>query len=415
MARVAITDVYGPTLRYARAFRDAGHEVVRVQSTPEVPSVYRPGLATEVVDEVFVADLPSVNAAERLAHLTPDAVIAGGESGVEFADTLAEQLGLLGNGTELSEARRNKYNQMEVVRAAGLRATRQLLVTDVEKLQAWHAEIGGRLVIKPVRSAGNDGVQFCDTPDDSAKAYLAIRNVDNVFSIPNEGVVAQEFLFGTEFVVNTVSSFGRHRITDMWRYTKLSANGVTDRVSAAVSVAPSHEAWAELAAYAAAVLDAMHIQHGPVHLEIMLTPDGACLVELGARLSGADTAYYAELATGASQIDWAVLAATDPQAFGQRLSEPARLDQYVAMCFLTSPKAGTLRSYPLIEQVRSMESFHNQVTLVAVGETLHVTINDTTEPMMIGLAHPVNSVLERDLLTMHYLDGHGFYEVGETS
>lgn len=415
MARVAITDVYGPTLRYARAFREAGHEVVRVQSTPEVPRVYHPGLSAEVLDEVFVADLPVHDAAARLAVLAPEAVLAGGESGVELADALSEELGLPSNGTRLSEARRNKYRQVEVVRAAGLSATRQILVDDADKLRAWHSEIGGRVVIKPLRSAGNDGVHFCDTPEESVAAYLAIRDADNIFSVRNEGVVAQEFMVGTEYVVNTVSSRGQHRVTDMWRYTKLSANGVTDRVSAAVSVGPTHDAWPSLATYAYGVLDAMEIAHGPVHLEIMMTAEGPRLVELGARLSGADTAYYAQLATGSSQIDWAVLGATDPVGFEARLADPPRLEQHVAMCFLTSPKAGVLRSYPLLDEVRALASFHNQVTIVPVGGDLQVTVNDTTEPMMIGLAHPDESVLERDLLTMHFLDGHGFYDVEEPS
>ncbi|WNV77624.1 ATP-grasp domain-containing protein [Geodermatophilus sp. DSM 44513] len=414
MAVVAITDVYGPTLRYARAFREAGHDVVRVQSTPEVPRVYRPGLAPAVVAEVFLADLSCEDPARELAPYAPIAVLAGGECGVELADRLAEQLGLPGNGTRTSAARRNKFAQVEAARRAGLRAARQILVDDEEKLRAWHAEIGGRAVVKPVRSAGNDGVHFCDRPEDSVRAYRAIRDAVNIFSVRNEGVVAQEFLHGTEYVVNTVSYRGRHRVTDVWRYTKLSANGVSDRVSAAVSVPPSAPAWSALTSYAAGILDAMEIRYGPVHLEIMLTPDGPCLVELGARLSGADTAYYAALANGSSQIDWAVLAAIDPDTFLDRHDEPLRPQRHVAMCFLTSPVAGTLRSYPRLAEVQALDSHHNVVTIVGPGGRLQVTVDDTTEPLMIGLAHPIESVLERDLLTVHHLDGCGFYELADT-
>jgi len=413
VAVVAITDVYGPTLRYARAFREAGHQVVRVQSTPQVPRVYRPGLSPSTIDEVFLADIGCQDPARELARYAPVAVLAGGECGVELADSLAEQLGLPGNGTRSSAARRNKHAQVEAARRAGLRAARQTLVEDEDQLRAWHGELGGRVVVKPVRSAGNDGVQFCDTPEQSVRAYRSIRDAVNIFSVRNEGVVAQEYLYGTEYVVNTVSCRGHHRCTDVWRYTKLSANGVRDRVSAAVSVAPGAPGWSALTAYATCVLDAMEIQHGPVHLEIMLTPDGPCLVEIGARLSGADTAYYAGLANGASQIDWAVLAAVAPDAFLDRYDEPLRPQQHVAMCFLTSPVAGELRRYPRLAEVTALESHHNTVTIVQPGGRLQVTVDDTTEPLLIGLAHPIESVLERDLLTVHHLDGHGFYELAE--
>ncbi|MDO5286562.1 MAG: ATP-grasp domain-containing protein [Actinomycetia bacterium] len=412
MVRVAITDVYTPSMRYTRAFREAGHEVIRVQSTDQVPALYRPGLSQAELDEVFCANLSPTEARARLAELKPVAVLAGGECGVELADELAERLGLPGNGTRLSEARRNKYVQVEAVRARGLRATRQLLVRDADQLRAWHADLGRRVVVKPLRSAGNDGVRFCASPHESVAAYQAILAADTIFSEPNTGAVAQELIVGTEYVVNTVSWDGQHRVTDVWRYTKLSANQITDRVSAAVSVAPGHSAWPSLTSYALEVLEALEIQYGPAHLEIILTREGPCLVELGARLSGADTAYYAALATGSSQIDWAVQAVTDPARFHARLTAPAQLQQHVAMYFLTSPVAGTLVRYPRLDEVRALPSFHNLVTVVKPGGRLSVTVDDTTEPMMVGLAHPEESVLERDLLTLHYLDGDGFYEVG---
>ncbi len=55
------------------------------------------------------------------------AVIAGAETGVELADRLSESLGLRTNGTNHSEARRNKFVMGETIRAAGIRAVHQVL------------------------------------------------------------------------------------------------------------------------------------------------------------------------------------------------------------------------------------------------------------------------------------------------
>lgn len=83
------------------------------------------------------------------------------------------------------------------------------------------------------------------------------------------------------------------------------------------------------------------------------------------------------------------------------------------MVFMTSPKVGILRAYPKLDEVRTLASYHNHYTIVQPGQPIAVTISDVTEPMMIGLNHPVRDVLDRDLATVLYLDGEGFYRVDE--
>merc|ERR1719159_1207533 len=61
-------------------------------------------------------------------------VIVGGETGVILADELSEALGLRTNGTAC-KGRRNKSEQQKLVKAAGLRATREasgMLLSDVQ-------------------------------------------------------------------------------------------------------------------------------------------------------------------------------------------------------------------------------------------------------------------------------------------
>lgn len=414
-APVVMVDVYAPTLRLAHALRAAGHPVVRVQSTPEVPPVYRAGAESPEFTGSFadriVHDGDLETTVKAVRALAPAAVLTGGELGVELADQLAEALGLPGNGTRLSAARRHKHLQIETVRAAGLPATRQHLAASAEDAAAWHRSLGCRVVVKPVRSAGNDGVSFCTDPEQTAAAFRAVADATNIFAFRNEGVVVQEYLTGTEFAVNTVSCAGQHRLTDVWRYAKISANGVTDRISAAVFTPPGTPERARLAEYGFAVLDALGVRHGPAHLEIMLTPDGPRLVEAGIRLCGADAAYFAQLAAGESQIERTVAAYLRPEEFLATVGEAQRTERHVAMAYLTSPVSGTLAAYPLLPRVRELESFHSVQIAVPEGGELPLTISDTTEPMMIGLAHPSEHVVERDLNTVHYLDGLGFYEL----
>jgi biotin carboxylase len=408
---VVMVDAYSPTTRLVRAFRDAGCAVVRLQSTVTPPPFYRRGLILYELDGVLVHEGDLAATVQAVAALRPVAVVAGGEMGVELADAVSEALALATNGTARSAARRDKYLQVETVRAAGLQATPQMLVTRAEDLAAWHRAVGGRVVVKPVRSAGNDGVQFCDTPDRSVAAFRALQGTTDLFGARNDAVLAQVYLSGTEYVVNTVSRDGRHRVTDVWRYAKISANGVSDRVSGALSVGPEEPVRADLVDYTLQVLDTLGVRHGPAHAEVMLTPQGPCLVEVGARLCGADTAAYATLSAGESQVEWTVDAYLHPDRFLARSDRPHRPVGSAAMAFLTSPVTGTLRSYPLLPQVRALPSFHDVQLAVHPGDRLPLTVDDTTEPMLIGLTHPSADVVARDFATLLYLDGHGFYEL----
>lgn len=134
-------------------------------------------------------------------------------------------------------------------------------------------------------------------------------------------------------------------------------------------------------------------------------------MEVGVRLCGADAAAQAMLAVGESQVDRSVQAYLDPAAFLAEVEQPQRLRQHVVMAFLTSPVTGILRGYPLMDKVRALESCHDVQIGVRPGQRLPLTIDDSTEPVTVVLAHPRAEVVARDLAAVNWLDGYGFYDV----
>jgi len=404
---VVIVDANASAARLAAAFVAEGCACVRVRSVAETA----PHRGTDVFEATIVHNGVFADTLAAVAPYRPIAVMPGGEVGVELADALGEALGVAGNGTAGSYARRAKDAQLETVRAAGLPTARQLSVTDAEQLVDWHRALGGRIVVKPIRSARNDGVSFCDTPEESAAAYRKLIDSVNVYGVRNEGVVAQEYMSGHEYIVNTVSWLGHHRTTDVWRYTKITVNGVPDRINGMTSVGADDPVHAELSRHAHQVLDALGIRYGPVHLELMRTADGLRLVEAGARLCGEDVAHYASMATGESQVDRTVQAVLRPELFLAECRLPYRRAGYAAMVFMASPVAGTLRSYPLMPLVEALRSYRGRAVKVHPGDVLRRTVDDSSEPLMVGLAHADEAVLTQDFTTMIYLDGFGFYDV----
>src|SRR5690606_24294474 len=138
----------------------------------------------------------------------PVAVVAGAESGVELADQLSEGLGLRTNGTQLSAARRDKFLMIETVKAAGVSAAEQVRADNEQTLVDWYEKVGGRVVLKPLKSALNDGVSFCDNLDELVAAFRRLLGTSSAFAQDNRSAVAQEYLEGAEYYVNTVSLDG---------------------------------------------------------------------------------------------------------------------------------------------------------------------------------------------------------------
>ncbi|WP_167151504.1 ATP-grasp domain-containing protein [Streptomyces sp. MBT27] len=408
---VAIVDSYGLSKIVSDEFQKRGAVLVRVQSTPEVPAAYRGAFDLSAYADNIVHRGDLEETARAVAAHRPVAVVAGGEIGVELADALSESLGLPTNGTALSAARRDKYVMIETIKRAGVPGAHQLLVHDAAELAAWHEEFGGRIVLKPLRSAAGNGVFFCDHPDQSVAAFARISGQENVFSERNDGAVAQEYLRGTEYMVNTASRNGVHRVCEIWRTTRITANGVAD-LSDTVYLMPRNGPVQErLSQYAGQVLDALGIVHGPAHVEIKLTASGPMLVEMGARICGASLPYYAQTAHGTSQLDWTAEAYLRPEYFLDHHADETPEGRFCAFVGLVSPTAGTLNAYRGLEALKDLESFSELKVYAQPGGRIARTVDDLSYPAVVILMHDSEETVLRDANTIRYLDGPSFYDV----
>jgi biotin carboxylase len=409
--RVVIVDAYGTSKALAEEFRAAGVELVRVQSSPAVPGLFqgRPVDLTDYADNIVHDGDLAATLAKCRAH-DPVAVVVGEEPGIELADVLSTELGLLTNGVEMSAARRDKYAMIEAVRRAGLTTMRQIRAESAEELFDWHRSVGGRVVLKPLRSTGGDGLHFCDTPADSARCFDKVVGALNLYSERNTGVVAQEYLRGTEYSVNTVSRDGRRHVTDIWRTARISVNGIIDFASQVHLMRRRGEVQDQLADYAGRVLDALGIQHGPAHLDIKMTEAGPALVEVGARLCGGRIPTFVRRLLGESQIDLTVDAYLNPQRFHERIGGDYPVGRYFAVVPMVCPVEGTLRGYRHLDRIRELESFHELLVFIKPGDRIVPTTTDLV-PVLVLLEHDSEETVLRDAGTINYLDGEGFYEL----
>jgi len=238
-------------------------------------------------------------------------VFPGCEPGVAVADELAEALRLpSANGTELTLARKDKAEMQEQLRRRGVPAAEQLLSDSPEELLSWARAFGSwPLVAKPTGSSGSDGVFFCQGEPDVLAAAEEILGKTNPNGSVNSKLVLQEFLTGTEYIVDTVSHNGRHLCVAVWVYTKRKGTPWNPNciISENNRLLPSEgEVQQQLVDYVFQVLTALGLRYGPCHTEVMLTPRGPVLVEVNARLHGLQGPKLIGLATGTSQATYAV-------------------------------------------------------------------------------------------------------------
>jgi hypothetical protein len=409
-----------------------GYKVYHLRPTHDIP----PFLAKSFHPKDYVGEIIHdgniQETLQRIRELRPLAIIAGSERGVFLTDTISEDLGLPSNGTQFSIAKRDKYLMHQVLKKAGLEHIRQIKSDDLQEIYRWiQTENAGRypVVVKPVASAGTEGFAICQNEMDIRRAFSDIMANFNMFGETNPAVLVQEFIQGPEFAVNTVSSQGRHVITDLWAYNKqatLRDNGTTSMIYDYDQLV---DVWGEkpnqLRRYATQVLDAFGIKYGPVHMEIMITPDrGPVMIELGARFGGSGMPMLAEKAMSIGPLDLCIDAFLDPQHFKtiwENQDQLVRLVKHVRSVELISPRTGRLVGISDAVPVNSHMSIpqlfsENHLGLTyPIGEVIPRTVDLLTAPGHLVLINDDLSVLEADYAVFRRIERNGFYQFADDS
>merc|ERR1719356_770401 len=338
--------------------------------------------------------------------LTLGAVICGSEPGVLLADALSAELGIRTNG--VSDGRRDKKRQQELVKAAGLRSVRQAGGTKLSDVKDFLRCESMPVVVKPTESAGSEGVKLCNSVEEAEEHFALLMNSQRKVGSQNGAVLCQEFLKGKEYVVDHVSRDGVHKTTMVWVYDKRKANGGDFVYYGMIPVAIDSKEAQEMIPYVRGVLDALGIKNGPSHGEVMMTQRGACLVEMNCRAHGGDGAWdplAMELTGGFTQVNCTVAAYMDEAAFAKIPDMPPCPYKAVGQnVMLVSFAEGTVKSTPGYDQIKAMDSFVSLETSIESGTRVDRTIDIFTSAGSLILMHHDAKTLEKDIATVRQLE-----------
>ncbi|HEX7308923.1 ATP-grasp domain-containing protein [Lentzea sp.] len=400
---IVVVDPYSAGKGIAPAFAARGVGAVAVLTTSTPPSWLSRVWDPDDFHEMYtIGDLDDL--AAKLAAHDPVAVVAGSGTGVEAAEALSE-LVVPGrsNVLALSSARRDRWQRAVALRTAEVPHLRQISSESPDEVAAWlrrEGLDGTPIVLQPQDSGDTDDVFVAMPGDDWRTSFNRVRAVNNT-CFRNDRVLVRELAVGTEYEVDTYSVDGGHGLVAVWRCAK---EGVDDGLGIFRSntlVSPSEPVVDVLFDYVASVLDATGVRNGPAHAEVVLTPDGPRLVEIGTRLAGAEQQELTLLGTGENQITRMVRHHAD----GVREAGRYARRQHVRSVYLSSPAAGELANSVRFDELASLlPSYQRDVLPYREGSIVPRTDDLRTSLGHVVLATTDAEQLERDEATVREIE-----------
>ena len=342
----------------------------------------------------------AVQMAAKKHGLQVVAVICGGEAGVDLTDALSEYMKFRTNGTDIPN-RRDKKVQQELLAEKGLRSIRQAGGSSFEQVEAFLKKETYPVVVKPVDSAGSDGVKLCHSFDEAKEHFFDLLDSEMVNGGACNMVLCQEYLKGKEYVVDHVSKDGVHKTVMTWVYDKRPANGAQFVYHGVIPVDSQSKEAQMMIPYVRQVLDSLGVKNGASHGEVIITEDGPCLVEMNCRCHGGD-GHWSKLCTklcgGYTQIDVCADAYLDAQRFAALPDQPP--SPFLASgqeVDLVSYFPGIVRATPGFVAIRQLESFVLLESHVKPGTRVEKTIDLVTDIGNIILMHENSEILAKDI------------------
>jgi len=147
---------------------------------------------------------------------------------------------------------------------------------------------------------------------------------------------------------------------------------------------------------------------------VIITEDGPCMVETGARMHGLKGPKMLEYATGLGTHELAVdVAVNGARLFNDLHSRSSRylIKKFVSETILRSSVKGVLVSSIDIPEIRALPSVIDVFPAVHPGDDLQITVDLATSPGVILQCHAKNEVLQADVQRIRDLESSSLYKV----
>ncbi|MCR4590307.1 MAG: ATP-grasp domain-containing protein [Lachnospiraceae bacterium] len=335
---------------------------------------------------------------KKVKKLKPKFIIPGADLGIELAARLSGDLGLIGNPVKNIPVLTNKFLMHQALIDHGVRGIRGKIVHNWDEALSFYREQGFTgCVLKPYRGASSVDVRICDSEEELKKAYDEVFAVGNYMGGEEEGMLLQERITGTEYIVNSVSLQGKHKLSAIWKHSKKKVEGGGMVYNYTETLSRPEAGCTALVKYAFDVLNALGVQNGNVHSEFMIDREGPVLIEINCRPMGSDmSAEFLDRIWGHHETDLCLDAYLNPDAFFAHIDDPFRPLARGLKKHLITDKEMDVISAPVLSMITRQKSFCDARLGKAVADHLARTVDLDTSAGVIYLANEDEGQLYRD-------------------
>lgn len=408
--KIVVIHCISSSLNYIEDIRNEGYEpvIVEITAPQEIREYVRKALDVEYSyikgeKPLIVQECSDYHQVLRMvSEMNPVLVIAGGDLGLELASKLSHDLGLPGHHVERLPYLRRKDKMHEALKDAGLRYIRGKVVSSVEEgIEYYENELNGKsAIVKPLDGGGSVGVMACHSRGAVAEALRR--------DIADSGTaLVQEMINGTEYYVNTVTFNGRTVVTNVCRYDKVQVGDMRPVYVKAVSLSSADETLLPMIHYVIKALEAVGLEIGPAHTEVMLDEKGPVLIEVNARLAGGhQPSGWQDIVLGIHESEIALRSYLGKNIFESSSGVKAEITLPNGIrCFplksngLWHPvfisREIEAKDNPIVDIARNMASYHSHKGLTAPSH-YDMTTDLSNSGGTIYMTHPDATVLESD-------------------
>lgn len=291
-------------------------------------------------------------------------IIPGAEAGVDLAETLNDVFNLeSSNDFNLSHTRRNKYNMHVALKNSGVLSMEQHMAENLNDIYSWQVDrnVSFPIVLKPLDSAGTDNVFICHSKAEIIESFNKIKTSTNIFKELNTKVLCQEYILGQEYMVNTISWAGEHRIIEIFKIDKKEVKNKPLH-DIQILLHPQEEDFKLINAYIEQVYNALGIKYGAAHTEVKIGIRNklkcVTLIEVATRLGGAASPSALQEVQGFSQLS-ALVSSYVNHSFLKSIPKDGIIPtRDLATVYFNSPVSGIMRKNVDFDFFKKLKTYH---------------------------------------------------------
>lgn len=340
---------------------------------------------------------------ETVRELDPLLVLAGSKGGVSLATRLSYDLELPGNTIESVEAITVWEETQKKLADNNIRHIRSKVIFSADQAIEFYDSQSLKQVA--VRQLNSEDEKVC------FNKLEMIDAIETFFAESDGALMVKEFIDGEEYVVNTVSCGGIHRVTTIWKYNKTRNIDGSFFYDTVESVNDLYIGEAEMIDYAYDVCDALRIQYGPVSGEYMIDNDGPVLIDLHCcPMPGHLPGKFLDKVSDQHETDSALDSYLRPELFSEKRKQKYRLREFGAFKMIIAPKDIIAKSAPMNNIGPRLKSFHDSIIddLLASEKFYPKTEDSDTSCGLIFLSHEDYNILQGDIKFLRSVEKNAF-------